>query len=405
MSKKSGRHPEKVLTDKAVRHKGAGWHADGGGLYLEVDLSGARRWVLRTVVRGKRRDIGLGGYPSVSISEAREVAASMRKVARAGGDPLADRRARKAVPTFGAFADEYVTTMRPSWKSEKHGDQWEMTLREYAAPLRPLSINQIDTETVLNALSPLWSRVQVTAKRTQGRIETVLDAAKAKGFIVGENPARWRGHLDKLLPKRQKLARSHHAALPFAKVPTFMTALRANESVAARMLEFQILTAARPGEVRGAMWSEIDMDEGVWVVPATRMKAGREHRIPLSGRAVAVLRHMATLMGKDQTLVFLSPRGSKFSDMAMGKVLERMGYGNDATAHGFRSSFKDWASETHPADNTVSEMALAHAISNQAEAAYRRGDLFEKRRKLMDDWAAFCEGKANVVHPQHVAAS
>jgi integrase len=329
----------------------------------------------------------------------------MRKTARAGGDPLAERRARKAVPTFGAFADEYVTTMRSSWKNEKHADQWQMTLREYAVTLRDVPINQIDTDAVLGVLKPLWSRVPVTAKRTQGRIETVLDAAKAKGFVVGENPARWRGHLDKLLPKRQKLARGHHKALPFSQAPKFMTALRANESVAARMLEFQILTAARPGEVRGALWSEIDMDEGVWIIPAVRMKAGKEHRVPLSGRALTVLRHMATLKRKDQALVFLSPQGGKFSDMAMGKVLERMGYRGITTAHGFRSSFKDWASETHPADNTVSEMALAHVIGNQAEAAYRRGDLFEKRRKLMTDWTTFCAGGAKVVHLQQVASS
>jgi len=402
MPKKIGRHPEKALTDRAVRHKGAGWHADGGGLYLEVDGSGARRWVLRTVVRGKRRDIGLGGYPSVSISAAREVAAAMRKTARADGDPLAERRARKAVPTFGAYADEYITAMRPAWKNGKHAEQWEMTLRDYAAPLREVPINQIDTDAVLGVLKPLWSRVPVTAKRTQGRIETVLDASKAKGYFAGENPARWRGHLDKLLPKRQKLARGHHAALPFAQVPKFMAALHENESVAARMLEFQILTAARPGEVRGAVWSEIDIEESVWVIPAERMKAGKEHRVPLSARAVAVLRHMATLRLEGQDLVFLSPRGRIFSDMAMGKVLERMGYGDQATAHGFRSSFKDWASETHSADNTVSEMALAHMIANQGEAAYRRGELFEKRRNLMADWAAFCAGGTKVVQIRQV---
>jgi integrase len=285
--------------------------------------------------------------------------------------------------------------MRPSWRNAKHAAQWEMTLREYAAPLRPLSVDKIVTDNVLSVLKPIWSIKPETASRLRGRIERVLDAAKAQGLRSGENPARWRGHLDQLLPKRQQLTRGHHAAMNYGGLAAFMANLRGREGTAARALEFAILTAARSGEVLGACWDEFDLERAVWTVPASRMKAGREHRVPLSKSALKILKALQQVRAGG--FLFLGQKlsttgaetGTRLSDMALEMVLRRMGIKN-ATVHGFRSSFRDWAAETTNFPNEVCEAALAHVIGNKAEAAYRRGDLFNKRRKLMEAWADYC---------------
>jgi integrase len=278
--------------------------------------------------------------------------------------------------------------MRRSWRNAKHAAQWEMTLRKYAAPLRRLPVNQITTDDVLSVLKPVWNEKPETASRLRGRMERVLDAAKAQGFRNGENPARWRGHLDQLLPKRQRLTRGHHAAMPYADIPGFMANLRARQSIAARALEFVIVTAARSSEVLGAQWEEFDLDREVWTVPAGRMKGGRQHRVPLSRSALKILKEMQKC--RDGDFVFPGQRpNTSLSVMALQMVLRRMRIEN-ATVHGFRSTFRDWAAECTNYPNEVCEAALAHLIENKAEAAYRRGDLFEKRRKLMETWGSYC---------------
>jgi integrase len=278
--------------------------------------------------------------------------------------------------------------MRPSWRNAKHASQWEKTLREYAGSLRQTPVDAVTTADVLSVLKPIWFKKPETASRLRGRIERVIDSAKAQGLRTGENPARWRSHLDQLLPKRQQLTRGHHAAMSYAAVPAFLADLRKREGSAARALEFAILTAARSGEVLGALWHEINLEEAVWTVPAQRMKAGREHRVPLSKRAVALLKEVQGLGSGEFAFPGLSS-GKSLSVMALEMVLRRMKV-QDATVHGFRSAFRDWAAECTNFPNEVCEAALAHTIKNKAEAAYRRGDLFEKRRKLMDAWDGHC---------------
>ncbi len=372
---------------EAIKLKAPGRHSDGGGLYLSIDGTGRRRWIFMYVRNGRRVELGLGSGRDLPLATARTEAAALRVILATGGDPRAARANLKAVPTFGEFADGYVETMTPSWRNPKHVQQWKMTLTTYAAPIRHLPVDEIETDEVLKVLQPLWNRTPETAERLRGRIENVLNAAKAKGHRSGENPAMWRGHLEKLLPRRQRLSRGHHAALPVNEAPTFMADLRARRAVAARALEFTILTAARSGEVLGARWGEIDVDRRQWTVPAERMKAGREHRVPLSTRAVAILAEMAEFGTFGS--VFPGPKAeTALSSMAMSMLLRRMK--SDVTVHGFRSTFRDWASEATGFPHEVCEMALAHTISSKAEAAYRRGDLFEKRRKLMEAWAAYC---------------
>lgn len=384
----------------AATIKAPGRHSDGGGLYLSVDPTGRRRWVFMYTRDGKRTELGLGGGRDLSLANARKEAGTLRTILASGGDPRSAREKQER-QTFGDVADAYVEAMRPSWRNAKHAAQWAMTLTKYAAPIRQRMVETISTRDILEVLQPLWQRTPETAERLRGRIENVLDAAKAKGLRSGENPARWRGHLDQLLPKRQRLSRGHHTALPYADVPAFMADLRVREATAARALEFAILTAARSGEVLGATWAEIDLDGAVWTVPATRMKAGREHRVPLSGPAVELLRGLDAARdaekAKPSDPVFPSAKGGKpLSSMAMAMLLRRMG--SAVTAHGFRSAFRDWASETTGFPHEVCEMALAHTIGNKAEAAYRRGDLFNKRRGLMDAWASYCgENADNVV--------
>jgi integrase len=390
-----------------------GRHADGGNLYLSVSENGGKRWTFLyrfgKDADGKdiRKEMGLGSAAKgqVSLAEAREKAADARKLLNTGNDPLAHKEARKqaerVIPTFGAFADEYLASHRPKFRNEKHAAQWEMTLKTYCAPIRALPVSAIDTEAVLKVLQPIWSEIPETASRLRGRIENVLDAAKAKGFLTGENPARWRGHLKAILPGRQRLTRGHHAALPYDDLPAFMADLRARQSMAALALELTILTAARSGEIYKAKWSEFDLTKVIWTIPAIRMKGGYEHRIPLVPRAVAILKSLHKLRHNEHVFPG-NARGKSLSAMAMTMQLRRMNRG-DITVHGFRSTFRDWASEQTSFPHETCEHALAHRISDKAEAAYRRGDQFDKRRKLMEAWAAFCEPRksANVLSLKH----
>jgi integrase len=393
----------KLTAMQVAKLKTPGRHSDGGGLYLSIDDGGRRRWIFMYVRGGKRTELGLGGGRDLSLAGARAAASALRDQLANGHDPKAERAKDDEVQTFGECADAYVEAMRPSWRNAKHAAQWTMTLSRYAAPVRERPVDEITTQDVLVVLQPLWSRTPETAERLRGRIENVLDAAKAKGLRSGDNPARWRGHLDQLLPRRQRLTRGHHAALAYEAAPDFMASLRARSAVAARGLEFAILAAARSGEVLGAMWDEIDPERKVWTIPAARMKAGREHRVPLTARAMQILEAQREL--GSERYVFATPDlKSPLSSMAMAMLLRRMK--TDVTVHGFRSTFRDWASETTGFSHEVCEMALAHTIGNKAEAAYRRGDLFEKRRKLMDAWACYCGAqKANVTQLRKATAA
>lgn len=375
-----------------------GLHAVGGvpGLALQVLKTGGRTWILRTMIGTRRREMGLGGYPAVTLAMAKEAAREARDLIRRGTDPIeAAREARSALLTppkpqytFQAAAEAYVSAHEAGWKNPKHRDQWTATLKKYAYPVMgKLDVAVIELPHVMRVLEPIWTKKTETAKRLRGRIEMVLDWAGARGFRSGPNPARWRGHLDKLLAKPSKVHRiAHHRALPIDEMKAFMAQLRAAEGMGARALEFAILTAARSGEVRGATWKEIDLDARVWTISAERMKAAREHRAPLSNAAVKLLRSMPP--GRPDAYLFRAAHGGRLSDMTISAVLRRMEV--DAVPHGFRSTFRDWAAERTAYPNEVAEMALAHAVGNKVEAAYRRGDLFEKRLAMMDDWAEFC---------------
>ena len=337
---------------------------------------------------GKRSELGLGGARDVSLADARKLAADMRSQLAHGLDPRRVRRRDQDAMTFGQCADAYVAQMRPSWRNTKHADQWSMTLTRYCRPIRGKLIKDITTQDVLKVLNPIWLTIPETAGRLRGRIEAVIDAAKARGLYEDGNPAVWRGHLKSLLPRQPKLTRGHHKALPYEGVPAFMERLRGQPGMAARALEFTILTAARTGEVLGARLAEIDADRAIWIIPADRMKAGVEHRIPLSDAALMVLDDIGR-RERDPLVFPGSKPGKPRSNMAMAAVLRRMRV--DATVNGFRSSFRDWAAETTSFSREVCEQALAHAVPDKAEAAYRRGDLFNKRRRLMNTWARYCQ--------------
>lgn len=392
-----------ALNAVTVKTAKPGRHADGGGLQLLVKDTGARSWVYRFMLKGKSRDIGLGpaGPGGISLADARDLAAALRLKVKAGIDPLAERQRAEADAkaaeqatkvagvTFKAMAETHIAANKDSWRNAKHKQQWENTLKTYAYPVfGELPVAEVDTPHVLKVLEPIWREVPETASRLRGRIETVLDSAKARGYRQGENPARWRGHLAQILPARAKLSRGHHKAMPYEDVPAFLTQLRARKAVAALALEFVILTAVRTGEAIGASWSEVDLDKSIWSIPASRMKAGKEHRVPLSPRAVAILESLQPI---GSPYLFPSARGGKLSGMAMAMLLRRMSV--DVTVHGFRSSFRDWVAECTSVSHEVAEMALAHTIGSAVERAYRRGDLFDKRRQLMADWAAYCSGE------------
>ncbi|HEY8710914.1 MAG TPA: integrase arm-type DNA-binding domain-containing protein [Burkholderiaceae bacterium] len=387
-----------------------GLHFVGGvaGLAMQVQPSGARSWVLRFSVAGKRREMGLGGFPDVTLADARRRAREEREKADKGTDPIAERKAaasqlraeRARAFTFKASALAYIEAHEPGWRNAKHADQWRNTLASTYPAIGAMQVRDVGLPQVLKVLEPIWRTKTETASRLRGRIESVLDWATARGYRDGLNPARWKGHLDHLLPAPGKIMKTgHHAAVAVGEVGAFMQALRAQPGVGARALEFVILTAARSGEVRGATWSEVDLDAAMWTVPGERMKAGKEHRVPLSGAALELLRQLPRMAGTD--LVFPAPRGGVMSDMTLVAVVRRMEV--DAVPHGFRSTFRDWCSERTNYAREVAEMALAHSIGDKVEAAYRRGDLLEKRAVMMSEWAAFLakpEADAKVIPMQ-----
>ncbi|KQP04535.1 site-specific integrase [Methylobacterium sp. Leaf93] len=387
------------LTALAVqRQKTPGMYGDGGGLWLQVTGKGAKSWIFRFTLHGKAREMGLGSANTFSLAEARENALACRKLRAEGHDPIEVRNcqrqeaaieAAKAV-TFRDCATAYIEAHKAGWSNPKHAAQWTATLETYAYPVfGSLPVRGVDTALVMRAVEPIWTSKSETAGRVRGRIEAVLDWASTRGYRMGENPARWKGHLANLLPKQSRVRQvEHHPALPFDEVPAFLRSVANQPGTAARALTFVILTATRTGEVIGARWAEIDRASGVWTVPANRMKARTEHRVPLSAGAQTILAAMAEIR-IDEFVFPGGKRGRPLSNMAMLAVLKRMGRA-DITVHGFRSSFRDWASETTHVPSDVVEMALAHTIDSKVEAAYRRGDLLPKRRALMDDWAAYC---------------
>lgn len=401
---------QNLLSVAAVKSaKKPGRYRDGGGLFLNVGKAGTKAWLFvfrspihRHPVRtseGKIREMGLGSLETVTLAEARDVAADARRLIARGLDPLDERGRPDAVPppTFRQIVDETLPNLQKGFRNEKHRAQWLSTLETYAASLMPLRIDTIDTAAVLAVLNPIWTEKAETANRLRGRIERMLDAAKATGHRSGENPACWKGHLEHRLSRRHKLQRGHHAALPWADVPAFIARLRQSHGMAALALEFTILTAARSGEVRGAKWGEIDLAGKVWTVPANRMKAGREHRVPLTDRAIAILKHVEPA-SDDSGFVFPGTRRSApLSDMTLSAVLRRMKIG--CTVHGFRASFKTWADEATSYQRELVEAALAHVVGDATERAYKRGDALERRRELMAAWAAHCEPErpSNVV--------
>ena len=377
-----------------------GTYGDGAGLYLQVRGPQNRSWLYRFKLHGKPHLMGMGTLADLSLAEARGAAAAARKLVRQGINPIDHRRAQRAEKaaqadlTFAQVADACISAHEASWRNAKHRQQWRNTLDTYAAPiLGKLPVAQVSVGEVMRVLEPLWREKTETASRLRGRIQSVLDYATARGWRSGENPARWRGHLDKLLPARSKVAKAeHHAALPWPEIGAFMMRLARQEGVSALALRFAILTAARTNEVLGARWSEIDLQAAVWTVPADRMKASREHRVPLSGAALEVLREAAKLRANPKAGCYVFPggkAGKPLSSMALLMLLRRMERG-DLTAHGFRSTFRDWCAEATNYPREVAEAALAHTLRDRTEAAYQRGDLMEKRRRLMAEWATFC---------------
>lgn len=412
-----------ALTPVTVKNAGPGRHADGGGLYLRVQDGGARSWLFRSTAGGKARDIGLGpaaGAGAITLADARTMAREL-SIQAAKGEALEGKRtkARKAAAqakaealtrrTFRDVAEEFIDRKEGGWRNDKHRKQWRNTLATYVYPIiGDVPVSLIGTDHVLQVLEPIWTDKPETASRVRGRIENVLSAAKVQGMRSGENPALWRGHLDHILPKPGKLNRGHHAALAYGELPAFMADLRKREAVAARALEFAILTAARTGEVIGATWAEVDLAAAVWTVPASRMKAGKEHTVPLSPRAVAILEALQPLNTKSRADAPLFPAndGEALSGMAMAMLIRRMQKTEQAegragwidrkeggrliTSHGFRSTFRDWAGEQSAFPREVIEHALAHQIPDKAEASYARATLLPRRVKLMEAWAEYC---------------
>jgi len=393
------RRIQKLSALAASKANKPGRYSDGAGLWLQVTKAGTKSWLFRYMRYGKAREMGLGALHTISLSDAREKALQCRKLLQDGKDPIEEKRStlqqarldESKTLTFTECAEKYIEAHRSGWRNAKHITQWENTISTYATPIfGSLPVAGIDTTLVMKCLEEIWEKKPETASRLRGRIEAVLDWATAREYRKGENPARWRGHLNKLLPSRAKVAKvKHHKALPYSEIPAFMDKLRQQDGIAARAMEFLVLTATRTNETLGAQWSEIDMDAALWTIPAERMKAGREHRVPLSPRALDILRAMEELKQGD----FIFPGrsfGKSLSNMACLMTLRRMKR-TDLTAHGFRSTFRDWTAEVTSCPSEVAEMALAHTVSDKVEAAYRRGDLFKKREKLMKDWTAYCQ--------------
>lgn len=386
----------KLSATKVDGAKKRGMYGDGGGLWLRVTSPEVRSWVMRFTLHGRVREMGLGALSTISLAGAREGANKCRRQLQDGIDPIEAAKAAKIQAkvdrlksiTFRTASEIYIEAHRAGWRNDKHGKQWDSTLSAYAYPVfGDLPVAAIDTGLVMKVLEPIWKTKTETASRLRGRIEAVLNLAKVREYRTGENPARWRGHLENLLPKRGKVQRvTHHAALPYAEIGGFMASLRAQEGIAARALEFTILTAARTGEAIGARLEEIDA-AGVWTVPAERMKAGKAHRVPLAAAALAIVEQARK---RGDTYLFPGmKRGRPISNMAMLATLSRMGR-DDLTTHGFRSTFRDWAAEQSSFPSDVAEMALAHAVGDKVEQAYRRGDMLEKRRQLAEAWARYC---------------
>lgn len=390
------RNLHKLTATKVAGRLNAGYHADGGCLYFRVAPGGSRGWVFRFALNGRTRDMGLGAYPTFTLAMAREKALEMRRLVADGIDPIERRRAiladgkaeNASALTFDAAALKYIAAHEASWRSDKHRSQWRNTLRDHVSPIiGSLPVRSIDTALVLKVLEPIWQTKTETAGRVRARIEVVLDWAKVRGYRTGENPARWRGHLDHLLPAKSKIKRvAHHSALPYAEIGTFLQELRGQNGPGAAAVEFLILTAARVGEILNATWDEID--DAVWKVPGHKMKGGKEHRVPLAGAALRVLRAAEAFRQND--LIFPGFRGGRPLGQAyLLDVIQRIAQ-RRITLHGFRSTFRDWAAERTSYPSEVAEMALAHAVGSQVERAYARTDLFDKRRRLMKDWAAYC---------------
>jgi integrase len=403
-----------ALSTRKVQTASPGMHCDGGGLYLRVKPNEAgdginRSWLYRYRMpkpdgkpAGKLRDHGLGALPDITLSKARELAARCRQQRRDGLDPIETKKAR-SVPavlmTFDEAAARFIESREDTWRNAKHGEQWRRTLNDFASPvIGKVPVRDVDTTLVTRVLEPIWRSVPETANRVRARVEMILDWCKASGLREGENPARLRGHLDHILPplaavrrakREQQQSDGHHKALPYTEVGAFMAELRSRTGAAARALEFAILTAGRTGEVIGAKFGEIDLDAAVWTIPASRMKGNREHRVPLSAQAIEIIKAQAAIREGDH--VFNGDRvGEPLSNMAMLELLKRMGR-TDVTVHGFRSTFRDWAGDCTSFARDVVEAALAHALKDKTEAAYRRADAFEKRRRLMDAWASYCD--------------
>lgn len=380
-----------------------GRYGDGGGLWLQVSSYGTKAWVFRYMLDGKARHMGLGSVDTFSLKEARERARLARQLLADGVDPLAAREAKRATTkaeeamrmTFSQASEKYIAANRSEWRNAKHAEQWANTLKTYADPvIGKLDVSAIETAHIVSILEPIWTTKTETAKRVRGRIENVLDWATFAKFRKGDNPARWRGHLDKALPRPSKVAKPQsHPAMPYAALSPFVSRLRERDGISARALEFTILTAARTGEVIGAKWGEIDFDAKVWTIPAERMKAEKEHRVPLSARAIEILKALPT----EGEYVFPGARPKRpLSNMAMLELLRGMDGTAGLVVHGFRSTFRDWAGEMTAHPREVIEHALAHRLADKAEAAYQRGTLFPKRIRLMEDWAKFCTAKPPV---------
>lgn len=398
-----------ALEVSRIARRGMNFVGGVAGLGLNVNTGGSRSWVFRARVAGVRRDMGLGGYPDVTLAQARELARVARAKIRAGVDPIEEARAarsaliaaRMSAVSFSKATEQYLEAHEAGWSNPKHRQQWENTLTTYAGPkIGQMLVRDIELPHVLSVLEPIWREKTETASRLRGRMESVLDWASARGYRSGPNPARWKGHLDKLLPAPGRIAKTdHHRSLPHEDMPAFFAALRQQDGSGARALEFAILTAARSGEARGATWEEFDLTAGKWVIPAGRMKAKKEHRVALSAQAVALLKAQQELRVSD--FVFPSPKeDGMLSDMTLTAVLRRMKV--DAVPHGFRSTFRNWTAETTNYPREIAELALAHTVGSEVERAYMRSDLFEKRRALMQDWADFVSGAGARASKGHV---
>ncbi len=389
-------NPGKLTAVKVAKLTERGRYADGGNLYLQISQWGTKSWILRYMQNGKARTMGLGDLATFSLSEARQRARAMRQLLADGIDPLQKRREAQQMAkieaartvTFKEAASRYISAHDKSWRNEKHRYQWNATVLEYACGfIGGMDVAEIETNDILRVLEPIWTTKPDTAERLRGRLEAVIDWATARKLRTGDNPARWKGHLKHLLPEK-KNGTEHYAALPWGEMPAFMAELRAVDSISARALEFTILTAARTGETLGAQWDEIDFDAKVWTIPGARMKAGREHRVPLCDGALKLLKGLSREHGNPYVFPG-ARRGRGLSNLAMLMTLRRMGYGQ-YTVHGFRSSFRDWAAEQTNFPREIAEACLAHTIGTAVERSYRRGDFFEKRRRLMDAWASYC---------------